>query len=107
MDTEQITRLRDWLSALLEARSTIEGASAGPLPLPVPPVDANLFARNLVLGGSGNKAALLGTVASEPTVDRDDLRNAGLLAGMADDLIIERDELRRQAFELAPAEGGK
>jgi hypothetical protein len=101
MDIKQTTRLRDWLSAILEAK----------LAIGLTPADSDeahkLAARNQVLGGAENKAAFMGTVAAKPTVSRDDLRAAGVLAGVADDLIAERDELRRQAFELAPVEEGK
>ena len=98
MDRNKLTRLRDWCEALLAADSAI----SEPEPEQPEPVDLDAWrisVRNRVLAGSGEKAALLGTLSTKPTVKAADI-DAALGAGVS----AERDRLRAAALARTAAE---
>jgi len=112
MMRDDLLRLRAWIDALLAAQAAADE------PEPEQPEKPDLDAwrtsvRNRILAGSGDKAALLGTLSTEPTI-----RNARQLADLlgfevwlpdeaepawpswVDDFISECSRVRARALEL-------
>jgi len=98
MDPNKIRKLRAYCDALLKTRSVADESE--PEQPEKPDLDAwRTSVRNRILAGSGDKAALLGTLSTEPTVTAADLRDAGLLSTTAAELIAERDQVRAIALQ--------
>jgi len=101
MKIEEVIKLRNYLDALIDAEAVL----AEPPPQPVEAVAVDLDAwkvaqRNRVLAGSGDKAALLGTLSTAPTVDDKALAALGADAEVAKALIAARDATRAAALAL-------
>jgi len=93
-ERDKLVKVVAWGKALLAADAVL----AEPEPEQPEPVDVLAWRtslRNQVLAGSGEKAALLGTLSTEPTVSDAEVDKA-LGAGMA----AERDRLRLEALAL-------
>jgi hypothetical protein len=56
--------------------------------------------RNRILAGSGLKAAFLGTLSTEPTVNLEELKVRGVKDLEAEALIVERNRIRTEALSL-------
>jgi hypothetical protein len=56
--------------------------------------------RNMILGGDGLKAAFIGTLSTEPTVNLDELMARGTKETEAQMIIDSRDSLRTRALAL-------
>lgn len=105
MDTrtrENLTKLRDYVSALLDADAVMSEA----VPESPEPVDLAAWKtsqRNRVLAGSGRKAELLGTLSTEPSIRDADLDALGIDAEAAAVIKAERDRIRQAALALTVA----
>ena len=110
MDPNRIRKLRAYCDALLAAKSATDSAQPKPEE-PQAVVDSwRRETSNLVLAGSGDKAALLGTLSSEPTVDAAQLCTLGLDADTAaeivDDATAARAEALKRRAEIGQSFGG-
>jgi hypothetical protein len=92
-----------YLIALCDCHDAVEAGKALAAKEPEPAEDIqaqkDCFS-NIVLGGSGVKAELLGTIASEPTITVKALVDVGFEEREADELIAESVKVRADAFEL-------
>lgn len=106
MDTkklESFRKLHSYLGALIQAQDVL----AEPAPEDVPEQKADLAAwetsrRNRILAGSGDKAALLGTLSTPPTVDAKALADLGLPVADADAVVAEVQTIRTTLTAVAP-----
>lgn len=107
MNRDKLTKLQTYIAALLAAQAVADE------PEPEQPEEIDLDAwkvsqRNRILAGAGDKAALLGTLSTEPTVDAVELAELGLDSKVAASLVTERDRVRSVAVALtAPKEVAK
>lgn len=103
MKIEELVKLRNYLDALIQAEAIL----AEPAPEPVEAKAVDLAAwqtaqRNRVLAGSGDKAALLGTISTAPVVDEKALTDLDVYPSLAADIVKRAGEIRATALALTP-----
>lgn len=104
MKIEEVIKLRNYLDALIQAEAVL----AEPAPEPVEAKAVDLAAwqtaqRNKILASSGDKAALLGTLADAPAVTEKTLTDLDVYPSLAADIVKRRDEIRAAALALTIA----
>jgi len=97
----ELRKLRAYCDVLIAAHEVL----AEPVPEPTPEVKVDLAAwklsqSNRILAGSGEKAELLGTLSTEPTVKAGDLTKLDIYPSMEEELLAARDEIRVAALAL-------
>jgi hypothetical protein len=104
-EIEKAKKLISYLSALIAAKEEIARYNAElekpPEPTPDPELQKTITS-NKVLAGDGDKALLLGTFSTAPTIDAKALQDLGYAAVDAEAAIAERDKLRTEAIAIAP-----
>lgn len=97
MDIAELKKLRAYLDAIIEAEAVI----AEKPPEDPAPVDVAAWAtsvRNRILAGSGDKAALFGTLSTAPVVVEKSLTDLDVYPSLAADICKRRDEIRAEAL---------
>ena len=97
----ELRKLRAYCEVLIAAHEVL----AEPAPEPTPEVKVDLAAwklsqSNRILAGSGDKAALLGTLSTEPTVKAADLTDHDVYPSMAEELVQAAADIRVAALAL-------
>ena len=99
INIDEIKKLRAYLDAIIEASAVI----AEEQPKDPEPVDVAAWktsVRNRILAGSGDKAALFGTLSTEPTVAEKELTDLDVYPSLAADICTARDDIRAAALAL-------
>jgi len=125
MDTKLRDQLRKQVAysqALLDAEEVLASAPSeeiAPVPDPIDLVALRTSIRNRVLAGSGDKAAILGTLSTEPAKDAKTLSaELDIYPSLAEAMVEEAGRLREAAlaldltpdkepFVIAPGDVGK
>lgn len=101
---EQARKAIAYLTALCDAHDAVESGkaidTAKPESAPVDTTAQKTTAQNIALAGSGDKAALMGTISTEPTITSKELVDAGIDEKLAVEIITERDAIRADALAL-------
>ncbi len=97
----ELRKLRTYCDELILAHEVL----AEPAPASTPEVKPDLAAwklsrSNRILAGSGDKAALLGTLSTAPVVDEKALTDLDVYPSLAAELVKARDEIRVAALAL-------
>jgi hypothetical protein len=97
----ELRKLRAYCSELIAAHEVL----AEPAPEAKEAVAVDLAAwklsqSNRILAGSGEKAELLGTLSTEPTVKAGDLTKLDVYPSTEAELLAARDDIRKAALEL-------
>ena len=97
----ELKKLQSYCGELIAAHEVL----AEPAPEATPEVKVDLAAwklsqSNRILAGSGDKAALLGTLSTEPTVKATDLTALDVYPSMADELVKAAGDVRIAALAL-------
>ena len=109
MDYESIRKQISILTALCDSYDAVAAGKiekdkvAVPIDEVAQKVSALVSARNIALAGSGDKAALMGTLSTEPVLQDKDLIEIGIEEKLAEDIIKERDTIRIDALALTEA----
>ena len=95
----ELRKLRAYCDALIEAHAVLAE------PPPEAPAAVDLAAwqtaqRNRVLAGSGDKAALLGTLSTAPTVEPGNLTKLDVYPSMEAELLAAAADCRAKALAL-------
>lgn len=104
MKIEEVIKLRNYLDTLIQAEAVL--AEPEPKPVEAQPVDLDawkLIQRNKLLAGSGDKAALLGTLSTEPAVTEKALTDLDVYPSLAADIVRRAGEIRTAALALTVA----
>lgn len=104
MKIEEITKLRNYLDALIQANNVL--AEPAPEAVEAKPIDLagwKTSQANKVLAGSGDKAALFGTLSTAPAVTEKALTDLDVYPSLAADIVKRRDEIRVTALALTAA----
>lgn len=104
MDYIKARKQSEYLKYLCDAHDNLEAAKALDVPKAENPVEdiaaQKLVYSNYVIGGSGDKAALLGTVGAAPTITEKNLTDIGFDAVEATAIKAEAVKLRADALAL-------
>jgi hypothetical protein len=104
MDYIKARKQSDYLKYLCDAHDNLEAAKALDTvkePQPAQDIAAQkLVYSNYVIGGSGDKAALLGTVGAAPTATEKTLTDIGFTKDVALSILDESAKLRTDALAL-------
>lgn len=104
MKLAEIIRLRNYLTSLIDAEATLAEPEPKLVDAQTVDIDAwKLIQRNKLLAGSGDKAALLGTLSTEPEVTEKALTDLDVYPSLAADIVKRRDEIRTAALALTVA----
>jgi len=101
----ELKKLRAYCDALIAAQAVL--AEAPPEYQPEVKVDLTawkLSQSNKILAGSGDKAALLGTLSTEPTVKEGDLTKLDVYPSMEAELLAAAADIRSKALDLRKVE---
>lgn len=102
MDIAELKKLRAYLDAIIEAEAVIaEKPPEDPAPVDVAAWQTSV--RNRILAGDGDKAALLGTLSTEPTVNEKSLTDLDVYPSLAADIVKRAGEIRTSALALTAA----
>ena len=101
INLDNLRKLRSYLDALIVASEVL--AEPEPKAVEAVPVDLEawkLSKRNRILAGSGDKAEILGTLSTPPTVDDKALAAVGADPEVSKAIITARDSFRADALAL-------
>ncbi len=103
LNLDEVRKLHNYLGVILAAEAVL----AEPEPQAPEPVDVEAWKvsqANRILAGSGDKAALMGTLSTAPVVVEKTLTDLDVYPSLAADLVKRRDEIRATALAQGTAD---